>query len=74
MERPREEEGFGAAWRAVRRRGGGELARSSVKRFREADGTSHVRALAYQSMFVLLSGFIGLVGLNRPGFTGDSVP
>ncbi|HEX9121892.1 MAG TPA: YhjD/YihY/BrkB family envelope integrity protein, partial [Actinomycetota bacterium] len=49
--------------RAVRRRGGGELARSSAKRFREADGTSHVRALAYQSMFVLLSGFIGLVGL-----------
>jgi YihY family inner membrane protein len=34
-----------------------------MKRFREADGTSHVRALAYQSMFVLLSGFIGLVGL-----------
>ena len=63
MERPREERGFGAAWRAVRRWGGGELARSSAKRFREADGTSHVRALAYQSMFVLLSGFIGLVGL-----------
>jgi YihY family inner membrane protein len=57
------EQGFGAAWRAVRRRGGSELASSSVKRFREADGTSHVRALAYQSMFVLLSGFIGLVGL-----------
>ena len=34
-----------------------------MKRFREADGTSHVRALAYQSMFVLFSGFIGLVGL-----------
>jgi YihY family inner membrane protein len=63
MDMPREERGFGAAWRAVRRLGGGELARSSVKRFREADGTSHVRALAYQSMFVLLSGFIGLVGL-----------
>jgi YihY family inner membrane protein len=30
---------------------------------READGLSHVRALAFQSMFVLLSGFIGLVGL-----------
>jgi uncharacterized BrkB/YihY/UPF0761 family membrane protein len=59
----REERGFDAAWRAVRRRGVGELARSSVKRFWEADGTSHVRALAYQSMFVLLSGFIGLVGL-----------
>ncbi len=59
----RKDQGFGAAWRAVRRWGGGELARSSAKRFREADGTSHVRALAYQSMFVLLSGFIGLVGL-----------
>lgn len=59
----RNERGFGAAWRAVRRRGGGELARSSVKRFRETDGTSHVRALAYQLMFVVLSGFIGLVGL-----------
>jgi len=63
MDMPRRERGFGAAWRAVRRRGPAELARSSVKRFREADGTSHVRALAYQSMFVLLSGFIGLVGL-----------
>jgi uncharacterized BrkB/YihY/UPF0761 family membrane protein len=51
------------AWRAVRRRGGGELARSSLTRLREADGLSHVRALAFQSMFVLLSGFIGLVGL-----------
>jgi uncharacterized BrkB/YihY/UPF0761 family membrane protein len=59
----RKERGFRAAWRAVRRRGGGELAGSSVRRFREADGTSHVRALASQSMFVLLSGFIGLVGL-----------
>ncbi len=60
---PGTERGFGAAWRAVRRRGGGEIARSSVKRLRETDGASHVRALAYQSMFVLLSGFIGLVGL-----------
>jgi len=51
------------AWRAVRRKGGGELARSSLKRLRKADGLSHVRALAFQSMFVLLSGFIGLVGL-----------
>jgi uncharacterized BrkB/YihY/UPF0761 family membrane protein len=63
MDMPGKERGFGAAWRAVRRRGGSEFAKSSLKRFREADGTSHVRALAYQSMFVLLSGFIGLVGL-----------
>lgn len=59
----KKDRGLGAAWRAVRRRGGVDVARSSVKRFREADGTSHVRALAYQSMFVLFSGFIGLVGL-----------
>ena len=60
---PSKERGWGAAWRAVRRRGVGELARSSVKRFWESDGTTHARALAYQSMFVLLAGFIGLVGL-----------
>ena len=51
------------AWRTVRLRGWGEFARASFKRFLEADGTSHVRALAFGSMFVLLSGFIGLVGL-----------
>jgi YihY family inner membrane protein len=38
-------------------------ARAVVHRFREADGTSHVRALAYQSAFVMISGFIGVVGL-----------
>jgi YihY family inner membrane protein len=38
-------------------------ARAVVRRFREADGTSHVRALAYQSAFVMISGFIGIVGL-----------
>ena len=46
LDMTRKERGF-AVWRAVRRGGGGELARSSVKRFWEADGTSHVRALAY---------------------------
>jgi uncharacterized BrkB/YihY/UPF0761 family membrane protein len=63
MDMPKKERGFRGAWRAVRQRGKGEFAGSSVKRFRDADGMSHVRALAYQSMFVLLSGFIGLVGL-----------
>jgi uncharacterized BrkB/YihY/UPF0761 family membrane protein len=63
MDPPQNERGFGAAWRVIGRRGGRELARSSVRRFRNADGASHVRALAYQSMFVLISGFIGLVGL-----------
>lgn len=39
------------------------LARRVVTRFVAADGTTHVRALAYQSMFIVLSGFVGLVGL-----------
>ncbi len=34
-----------------------------TRRFGRADGASHVRALAYQSAFVMMSGFIGLVGL-----------
>jgi YihY family inner membrane protein len=34
-----------------------------IRRFTRSDGTSHARALAYQSAFVMMSGFIGLVGL-----------
>lgn len=34
-----------------------------ARRFKQADGTSHTRALGYQSTFALLSGFIGLLGL-----------
>lgn len=41
----------------------GRLATDVVHRYREADGTSHTRALAYQTVFIMLSGFIGLVGL-----------
>ena len=63
LDMTRKRGGLGGAWQTVRPQGGSEFARSSVKRFWGADGTSHVRALAYQSMFVLLSGFIGLVGL-----------
>jgi YihY family inner membrane protein len=37
--------------------------RDAVERFIAGDGTSHTRALAYQSMFMVLSGFIGFVGL-----------
>lgn len=33
------------------------------RRFIRADGASHVRALAYQSAFVMMSGFVGLVGI-----------
>ncbi len=46
-----------------RRRGAGRLFGDVIRRFRDADGTSHTRALGYQSVFALLSGFIGLVGL-----------
>ena len=35
----------------------------ATRRLGKADGTSHVRALAYQSAFVMMSGFVGLVGL-----------
>jgi uncharacterized BrkB/YihY/UPF0761 family membrane protein len=47
----------------VRRRGAARFAADVVTRFRDADGTSHTRALAYQSAIVLISSFIGLVGL-----------
>lgn len=46
-----------------RARVAGGLAKRLVTRFVAADGTSHVRALAYQSMFIVISGFVGLVGL-----------
>lgn len=46
----------------IRHRGSGTLVRDAVRRFSAADGLSHTRALAYQSMFVLLSGFIGIIG------------
>jgi len=48
---------------AVRRDGASSVASAAIRRFMDADGTSHVRALAYQSIFVTLSGFIGLIGL-----------
>jgi YihY family inner membrane protein len=47
----------------VRRRGVGTFVGDVLRRFIAADGTTHVRALAYQTMFVILSGFIGLIGL-----------
>jgi uncharacterized BrkB/YihY/UPF0761 family membrane protein len=47
----------------VRRDGATSLVRATVRRFFDADGTSHMRALAYESIVVTLSGFIGLVGL-----------
>jgi uncharacterized BrkB/YihY/UPF0761 family membrane protein len=47
----------------VRADGTPSVASASIKRFFDADGTSHMRALAYESVFVLMSGFIGLIGL-----------
>ena len=41
----------------------GRTASRAIRRFIDHDGTSHTRALAYQSAFVLLSGFVGLIGL-----------
>jgi YihY family inner membrane protein len=39
------------------------FAKRVLRRFRDADGSSHARSLSFASMFVLLSGFIGLLGL-----------
>lgn len=47
----------------LRRRGFGRMAGDVARRFRDADGTSHTRALGYQGTFAMLSGFIGMIGL-----------
>jgi uncharacterized BrkB/YihY/UPF0761 family membrane protein len=47
----------------VRRRGFARMVADVSGRFRDADGTSHTRALGYQGTFAILSGFIGLIGL-----------
>jgi uncharacterized BrkB/YihY/UPF0761 family membrane protein len=39
------------------------VAAGAIRRFRAADGGSHTRALAFQTMFVAISGFIGFIGL-----------
>ena len=48
---------------AATARSTGRFTADVIRRFRDADGTSHARALAYQTVFITLSGFIGLVGL-----------
>ena len=48
---------------AATARSTGRFTSDVIRRFREADGTSHARALGYQTVFITLSGFIGLVGL-----------
>ena len=47
----------------VQQRGLGPLVGDVFRRFRDAYGMSHARALGYQGTFALISGFIGLVGL-----------
>jgi uncharacterized BrkB/YihY/UPF0761 family membrane protein len=47
----------------VRQRGAGRLLADAARRFKDADGMSHARALAYQGMFAMMSGFIGMIGL-----------
>lgn len=47
----------------VRRHRAVDFARAVVRRYWDADGASHSRALAYHSMLVLLAGFIGFLGL-----------
>jgi len=44
-------------------RGAAGFAARTLRRFVDADGTTHVRALAYQSILIVLSGFIGVIGL-----------
>jgi YihY family inner membrane protein len=53
----------GGAVARVRERRPIRVAWSAVHRFIEADGTSHTRALGYQTFLMVLSGFIGLIGL-----------
>lgn len=47
----------------IRRRGLAHVIGDVAGRFKDADGTSHTRALGYQGTFAMLSGFIGLLGL-----------
>ncbi|MER5726931.1 YihY/virulence factor BrkB family protein [Streptomyces sp. NPDC002138] len=52
------------AWAALRRYGGWSLARDSFVRFRYADGFSHSRALALQTVLTLVPLAIAAVGLS----------
>jgi YihY family inner membrane protein len=53
------------AWTTLRRHGGWRLTADSVRRFREADGFSHSRALALQLCLAVLPLGVALVGLSR---------
>jgi YihY family inner membrane protein len=51
------------ASRTASRSGLGRILRDALARFLAADGTTLARALAYESAFIILSGYVGIVGL-----------
>jgi uncharacterized BrkB/YihY/UPF0761 family membrane protein len=59
------------AWTALRRYGGWRLLRDSFVRFRYADGFSHSRALALQTVLALVPFAIAVVGLSTALHTQD---
>lgn len=59
------------AWAALRRYGGWRLARDSFIRFRYADGFSHARALALQTVLSIVPLAIAAVGLSGVLHTED---
>ncbi|MFI5761975.1 YihY/virulence factor BrkB family protein [Streptomyces sp. NPDC051563] len=60
------------AWTALRRYGGWHLARDSFVRFRYADGFSHARALALQTVLSIVPLAIAAVGLSGVLHTEDA--
>ncbi|MFF9063771.1 YihY/virulence factor BrkB family protein [Streptomyces sp. NPDC014891] len=59
------------AWAALRRYGGWRLARDSFVRFRYADGFSHSRALALQTVLSIVPLAIAAIGLSSVLHTED---
>ncbi|THA80116.1 YihY/virulence factor BrkB family protein [Streptomyces sp. A0592] len=59
------------AWTALRRYGGWRLARDSFVRFRYADGFSHSRALALQTVLSIVPLAIAAIGLSSVLHTED---
>ncbi|MFE0007140.1 YihY/virulence factor BrkB family protein, partial [Streptomyces erythrochromogenes] len=59
------------AWAALRRYGGWHLARDSFVRFRYADGFSHSRALALQTVLSIVPLAIAAIGLSGVLHTED---
>ncbi|MGW7101831.1 YihY/virulence factor BrkB family protein [Streptomyces sp. NPDC054838] len=60
------------AWSALRRYGGWSLARDSFIRFRYADGFSHSRALALQTVLSIVPLAIAVIGLSGVLHTEDA--